>query len=75
MKIVDTHNSKERERFWEAYRACAEEHRARPERSPFYVRWAREFDSFLQGNPFKDRSREDIKTFLADLRKRRGIAD
>jgi integron integrase len=72
---MDTHNSEERERFWEAYRGCAEEHRVPPERSPFYVRWAKEFDSFLQGKPLKDRSRKDIEAFLADLGERQGIAD
>ena len=62
---MDVHNSKER--FWEAYRGCAEENRVRPDRSPFYVRWAKDFDSFLQGKPLKDRSRKDIESYLADL--------
>ena len=30
-------NSKERDRFWEAYRGCTEENRVRPDRSTFYV--------------------------------------
>jgi len=75
VKIMDFHNSKERNSFWEAYRGCAEENRVSPDRSPFYVRWAKEFESFLQGKPLKDRSRKDIEAFLADLRKRQGIAD
>ena len=75
MKIMDVHNSRERDRFWEAYRGCAEENRVRPDRSPFYVRWAKDFDSFLQGKPLRNRSRKDIEAFLADLGKRQGIAD
>ena len=75
VKIMDFHNSKERDLFWEAYRGCAEENRIRPDRSPFYVRWAKDFDSFLQDKPLKDRSRKDIEVFLADLGKRPGIAD
>jgi integron integrase len=39
------------------------------------VRWAKDFDSFLQDKPLKDRSRKDIEAFLADLGKRPGIAD
>jgi len=68
-------NSSERDHFWEAYRGCAEENRVRPDRSPFYVRWVRDFESFLQGKPLRDRSRKDIEAFLSDLRKRQGIAD
>jgi len=73
--IMDTHNTKERDRFWDAYRGCAEENRVRPDRSPFYVRWAKEFESFLRDKPLKERSRKDIEAFLSDLRKRQGIAD
>jgi len=69
---MNTHNSKERDGFWEAYRGCAEEHRVPPDRSPFYVRWAKDFDSFLQDKPLKDRSRKDVEAFLVNLGKRRG---
>jgi Phage integrase, N-terminal SAM-like domain len=73
---MDPLNSpKERDGFWEAYRSCAEENRIRPDRSPFYVRWAKDFDSFLQGKPLKGRSGKDIELYLADLGKRRGVAD
>ncbi len=75
VKIMDVRNSKERDGFWEAYRGCAEENRVRPDRSPFYVNWAKDFANFLPENPLKDRSRKDIEAFLADLGKRRGIAD
>jgi integron integrase len=60
--------------FWEAYRACAEENRVRPDRSPFYVNWAKDFANFLPGKPLKDRSGKDIEAFLAELGKRKGIA-
>jgi len=75
VKIMDFHNSKEPERFWDAYRGCAEENRVRPDRSPYYVNWAKDFANFLPEKPLKDRSRKDIEAFLADLGKRRGIAD
>jgi hypothetical protein len=65
-------NSRERDRFWEAYRGCAEENRVRPDRSAFYVRWVKDFESFLQGKPLGDRSRNDIQAFLADLGRYRG---
>ena len=57
------------------HRACAEENRVRPDRSPFYVNWAKDFANFLPEKPLKERSRKDIEAFLADLGKRRGIAD
>jgi hypothetical protein len=69
---MDTHNSKGRNGFWEAYRACAEENRVASDRSPFYVNWARDFANFLPEKPLKERSGKDIEAFLADLEKRRG---
>jgi len=55
VKIMDFHNSKEPERFWDAYRGCAEENRVRPDRSPFYVRRAKDFSKYsaplLPGHP------------------------
>jgi len=65
VKTTDVRNSsKERDLFWEAYRGCAEENRVRPDRSPFYVRWAKDFDSFLQDKSLKDRSRKDTLFFM-----------
>ncbi len=75
VKIMDVRNSKELDVFWEAYRGCAEENRVRPDRSPFYVNWAKDFANFLPEKALKTRSRKDIEAFLADLGKRRGIAD
>ena len=75
MKKMDSRNSKELDRFWEAYRGCAEENRVGPDRSPFYVKWGKDFAHFLPEKPLKDRSRKDIEAFLADLGKRRGIED
>ena len=72
---MDTHNSKELSRFWEAYGGCAEENRVPPDRLPFYVNWAKSFANFLPGKALKERTGKDIETFLADLRKRQGIAD
>jgi hypothetical protein len=65
---MDVRNSsKEPGGFWEAYQACAEENRVRPDHSPFYVNWARDFANFLPEKPLTDRSRKDIEAFLADL--------
>ena len=75
MEIMDILNPRGGGSFWEAYRACAEENRVRPDRSPFYVNWAKDFANFLPKKPLEDRSRKDIEAFLADLGKRRGIAD
>lgn len=75
VNIMETRNSKECNGFWEAYRGCAEENRVRPDRSPFYVRWVKDFESFHQSKPLKERSRKDIEAFLSDLRKRQGIAE
>jgi len=62
---MDARNSsKEPGGFWEAYRACVEENRVRPDRAPFYVSWARDFANFLPGKPLKDRSRKDKPFWL-----------
>jgi site-specific recombinase XerC len=61
--------------FWNAYRACAEEKRVRRDRSPFSVNWARDFANCLPEKPLKDRSKKDMEAFLAELGKRRRIAD
>jgi hypothetical protein len=37
----------ESHKFWDAYRACAEENRVSPDRSSFYVRWAQAFARFM----------------------------
>jgi hypothetical protein len=68
-------SSKEPGGFWDAYRACAEENRVRPNRSPFYVNWAKDFANFLPEKSLRDRSRKDIEAFVAHLGKRRGVAD
>jgi hypothetical protein len=66
---MDTRNSKGRNGFWEAYRACAEETRVPSDRLPFYVNWAKTFANFLPEKPLKDRAGKDIEAFLADLEK------
>jgi hypothetical protein len=68
---MDTRNSKGRNGFWEAYRACAEENRVASDRLPFYVNWAKTFTNFLPGKPLEDRTGKDIEAFLADSEKHR----
>jgi hypothetical protein len=74
VKMMDIPDPRGRDSFWEAYRACVEENRVRPDRSPFYVNWAKDFANFLPEKPLKDRSRKDVEAFQADLGKRRSIA-
>jgi hypothetical protein len=62
-------------RFWEAFRGCAEENRVAPDRSGFYVKWAKEFVNFLPEKRLKDRSGKDIEAFLASLGERKGTTD
>ena len=63
------------QRFWDAFKACLEENRIRPDRSSFYVKWAQAFVDVLPGKKLRDRSREDIESFLEDLRNRPGIEE
>jgi hypothetical protein len=53
---MDIPNPRERALFWEAYRGCAEENKVRPDRSPFYVNWVKDFANFLPEKPLKERS-------------------
>jgi hypothetical protein len=50
LKIMDIPDPRGRGSFWEAYRACAEENRVRPDRSSFDVNWAKDFANFLSEN-------------------------
>ena len=63
------------QRFWDAFRACVEDNRVRPDHSGFYVKWAQSFVDFLPEKRLRDRSRQDIEGFLADLAKRSGMKD
>ena len=63
------------EKFWNAFNACVEENRVRPDRSLFYVKWGQAFVNFLPGKRLRDRSRQDIEDFLADLGKHPGIEE
>jgi hypothetical protein len=55
VKITDVPNpSKEPGGFWEAYRGCVEEKSVRPDRSPFYVNWAKDFANLLPEKPFPE---------------------
>ncbi|MGD9578704.1 MAG: hypothetical protein AB7Y74_10675 [Syntrophorhabdus sp.] len=37
------------QRFWDAFKGCLEENRLRPDRSTFYVKWAKAFVDFAPG--------------------------
>lgn len=63
------------QKFWDAFRACVEDNRVRPDRSLFYVKWVKAYVNFLPGKRLRERSRQDIEAFLADLDKRPGIED
>ena len=57
----------ESQKFWEAFRACAEENRVSPDRSSFYVRWAQAYARFMPEKRLQNRSGKDIQAFPADL--------
>jgi len=63
------------QRFWDAFRACVEENRVRPDVSTFYVKWAQSFVDFQRGKRLRERSRQDIEGFLAELGKSPGVKD
>ena len=63
------------QRFWDAFKACVEDNRVRPDRSLFYVKWGQAFVNFMPGKRLRDRSRQDIEAFIADLGKHPGIED
>ena len=47
----------------------------RPDVSTFYVKWAQRFVNFQPGKRLRERSRQDIEGFLAELGERPGIKD
>ena len=75
MAIRDTNQAVAAQRFWEAFKACLEENRIRPDRSNFYVKWAQAFVDFRPGKKLRDRSAEDIRSFLENLRNRPRIEE
>jgi len=52
------------QKFWDAFQACVEENRVRPDRSLFYVKWAQAYINFLPGKRLRDRSRIVYEIFL-----------
>jgi hypothetical protein len=62
-------------RFWDAFRACVEENRIDHSRSAYYVKWAQAFYRFFPGKGLRERTKEDIEAFLADIGKQPGSAD
>jgi hypothetical protein len=75
VKIMDIPNPSGRDSFGDAYRVCVEENRVRPDRSQFYVNWAKDFATFFPEKPLQGRCGKDVEAFLTNLGKRRGIAD
>jgi len=49
------------ERFWEAYRGCAEENRVAPDHSRYYVKWVKDFVNFLAEKRLKARTARDTR--------------
>jgi hypothetical protein len=72
---MDRHDPKRQDQFWAAYRRSAEENRVSPDRSPYYVKWVKEYIDFFPEKRLKQRCGNDIKAFLDDLAGREGIAD
>jgi len=68
MAIKDTNQAVAVKRFWDDFKGCLEENRVRPDHSDFYVKWAQTFVDFRPGKKLRDRSAEDIRSFLENLR-------
>jgi hypothetical protein len=75
MTKKDTNQAVAVKRFWDAFKGCLEENRVRPERSDFYVKWAQTFVDFRPGKKLRDRSADDIRSFLEHLRDRPRIEE
>jgi hypothetical protein len=75
MAEKDKNQAMAAQRFWDAFRACLEENRVRPDGSTFYVKWAQRFVDFVPGKKLRDRSAEDIRSFLENLRNRPRIEE
>ena len=54
VRMIDIPDLRGRGFFGEAYRVCVEENKVRPDGSPFYVIWAKDFANFLSEKPFPD---------------------
>ncbi len=46
------------QKFWDAFNACVEDNRVRPDRSGFYVKWVQAFVNSQPGKRLRDRSRQ-----------------
>lgn len=64
MKKESPDNSTAVQKFWDAFKACAEDNRVRPNLSRFYVKWVQDFVNFQPGKRLGNRSRQDIEAFL-----------
>ncbi len=69
MAKKDTNQAVAVQRFWDSFKACLEENRVRPDRSKFYVKWAQTFVDFFPGKKLRDRSADDIRSFLDWVRR------
>lgn len=54
--------------FWGEYAACVREAGVPENHVSWYVRWAEQFARALRGVSLRDRSIEDVRCFLADLK-------
>ena len=75
MDKKNQNNTAAAQKFWDAFKACVEENRVRPDVSTFYVKWAQSFVNIQTGKRLRERSRQDIEGFLAELGERPGIKD
>ena len=75
MNTIQSKQPTAAQRFWDAFRSCVEDNRVDSRHSGYYVKWAQAFFRFIPGKGLRDRSREDIEAFLADIGKRPGTGD
>jgi len=51
------------QKFWDAFKACVEDNRVRPDRSLFYVKWVQAFVDFLPGKRLRHQKGKIFQVF------------
>ncbi len=54
--------------FWTKFGSVLSEGGIDEEHAKFYLQWAEKFAVWLKGVPLRDRSCDDVRSFIADLR-------
>lgn len=73
-EIKDSNKPQLDARFWAAYEQCVEQNHVSPDKSRFYVVWARRFANFVPGKHVTERTGAEVEAFLADLARQENVA-